>query len=245
MDKADGADGSGIKPDKEAEQLINQAFPNDSGINNLNIIIKLSKQIYTELAVKNIITGLTDEAVETNIGNKSDPHVSTSLDDEPEPHVPRSLEDEPEHYAPKSLEEEIEPHGPTRLEEELEPQSATSLGEELELKCLWKELNPKSLRVELNGPTSQSLECLFIYPKADDSSKAVTSESFEPNTSDLLEQTDAKPEQIVKEELEYIFEHSFDSVAQKEDDNSKTDLQQSADNSGGSFQDIEVRNAIT
>lgn len=227
MDKADDcADGSGIKPDNEA---------------NLLTMIELSKQIYTELAVQNII----DEVVETNFGNKPNPHVPTSLQDEPEPHVPTSLEDEPDHHAPKSLEEELEAHGPKILEEELEPQGPISLGEELEPNNLWKEPNSKSLRVELNGPTSQPLEYLFIYPKADDNSKTVTSESFEPNTSDLLEQTDARPEQIIKEELEHIFEHTFDSVALKIDENSKTDLQQSGDNSGSSFQDLEVRNAPT
>lgn len=231
MDKADDcADGSGIKPDNEA---------------NLLTMIELSKQIYTELAVQNIIDGLTDEAVDTNIGKKPDPHVPTSLEDEPEPHVPTSLEDEPESHVPKSLEEELEAHGSKNLEEELKPQGTTSLGEELEPNNLWEEPNSKSLRVDLNGPTSQPLEYLFIYPKADDNSKTVTSESFEPNTSDLLEQTDARPEQIIKEELEHIFEHTFDSVAQKVDENSKTDLQQSGDNSGGSFQDLEVRNAPT
>lgn len=219
MDNAD--DGA----DNEADQLIYQAFPNDSGLNKLQAMIELSKQIYTELAVKNIIAELTDELVQTYIGDKIDPHAFTSLKEE--------LKPDPQ--APTTLKEELkpDPHTPKSMEEELAPYNSTSLGVELDSKS------------QLNTPTSQQLEYILIHPKADDNSKTATSESCEPNTSDLLEQTDAKPEQIIKEEVEHIFKHTFDSVAQKIDGNLWTDFQQSGNNSGDSFQDLEVRNAPT
>lgn len=93
--------------------------------------------------------------------------------------------------------------------------------------------------------SSDELEYIFVYPKElDENYKSVTSESCEPITSHL-EQADAKPEEIVEEELEYIFKHTFDFAAHQKlesplDFNIKTETQLNDVCCGNSFQDIEV-----
>lgn len=98
---------------------------------------------------------------------------------------------------------------------------------------------------ELCARSSQELEYILIYPKEfDENYKSVTSESCEPKTS-YLEQDDAKPEEIVEEELEYIFKNTFDSAGYQKlesplDFNIKTDIELNDVCCGNSFQDIEV-----